>query len=276
VTREDGSVRYRVPGTDGNREAAHLIADHFTDAGLSVTWHHFNDSYGGKVTHMHNVIGTLDAGSDRTFYVGGHYDSRPIAEKDPDPEMRDQPIQGANDGASAVGLVLELARVLSAYEFNVNLKFMLFDGEDGGNWKDTEWILGSTAFVADMTDAEVANAEGLILVDMVADPDARFPREGHSRAPDNRPLGDALWGVAGGLDATRFVNDTSYTITDDHVPFIEAGIPAVNVIDLREGPHVFAPTHHTHADTVDNIAPEPMHEVGQVLERFIVERYARE
>lgn len=277
VVREDGSVRYRVPGTPGSDEAAAIIAHHLTAAGVLSRYHHFNATYACEDTPMHNVIGILPGRiGDRTFYVGAHYDSRPVAEKDANASARDDPIQGANDGASGVGVLLELARAMGDHKrLNASVVFMFFDGEDGGNVGGegcTNWILGSRAFAKTLTDEDVADAAGMALVDMVGDPGLRLPREGRSIERANRPVGDRIWAVAGGLGYTEvFVNDSSFVILDDHVPFIERGIPSVDLIDLREGGGVFPPTHHTQADTVDALSAVPMEKVGRTLERFLLE-----
>lgn len=277
VLRDDGSVRFRVPGTPGNDEAAALIAARLRDAGVLTRYHHFNATYDCRETPMHNVVGILPGrvGSE-VIYVGAHYDSRPVAEKDPNESRRDDPIPGANDGGSGVGVLLELARAMGNHtRTNASIVFLFFDGEDGGNVGGaacTQWILGSRAFADSLAPADVAKARGMVLVDLVGDPGLRLPREGRSAEAQNRALGDRIWSVAGGLGyASTFVNATSFQIQDDHVPFIERGIPSVDLIDLRETGSAFPATHHTHDDDLDHLSAASLEKVGRTLERFLVE-----
>ncbi len=277
VIRPDGSIRYRVPGTPGVAEAAGLIADALRDEGLAVRDHFFNATYGCEATAMRNVVGVLPRGNQSTpaardvVYLGAHYDSRPIADKDPDPARRDAPIQGAIDGAGAVGVLLELARALAAGPaLNVTVAFAFFDGEDGGGYEGcTEWILGSTALAAALTPADVAAARGMVLLDLVGAADGRFPFEGLSADGKNAPQTRAIWAAAARLGVARFVPEDGRAITDDHVPFARRGIPVTDVIDQRAGTPVFAAYHHTHADNVDALDARALGEVGRTVEAWV-------
>ena len=271
VLRPDGSPRYRVPGTEGNNETAAWIADTLVGLGFEVAWHHFNATYGCVETPMHNVIGQRDGTSGRVVMLGAHYDTRPIADKDPDADARDQPIMGANDGGSGVAVLLELARVLPPT--NDTVRFVFFDGEDGGGYKGngcTDWILGSTAYAAEVED-EKARIRAFVLVDMVGDPALRIPYEQRSRA-EARALQDDIYAAAeraGHGDV--FVREDGWAIEDDHVPFLDIGVPAVDLIhtSLAHRTPVFPAWHHTHDDDLDAVSADSLAAVGESLEVWL-------
>ncbi|MHB8603820.1 MAG: M28 family peptidase [Thermoplasmatota archaeon] len=281
VVAPNGSIRYRVPGTVGNDEAARLIVDELAARGIAARYDFFNATYGCNRTTMHNVVGVLPGSTNVTWILGAHYDTRPIAESDASPANRGRPIPGANDGGSGVGVLLELARVLPR-TLSASVAFVFFDGEDGGGWQGTsltdysctDWLLGSTHYAKAMTNESVRTTRGMILVDLVGDPGMRLPREAISTNVQNLPQTTRLWATAAGLHMGAFVNVTSWGITDDHVPFSERGIPATDIIDLRDTndtAHLFPPTHHTQSDDVAHLSAASMQAVGRVLEQFLID-----
>lgn len=217
---------------------------------------------------MHNVIGERVGTSGRVVAFAAHYDTRPIAERDPDPARRDEPIAGANDGASGVAVLLELARVMPPTNDTVRLVF--FDGEDGGNYlgsQCTDWILGSRAYAGTLSEDELAQIWAFVLVDMVGDHDLQLPRELNS----HRALQDEVYAVAWSLGHEQFVDAPGVSVTDDHIPFVEAGVPAIDIIHLRPGgPWPFPETHHTHADDLENVSPDSLEVVGTTLEAWLL------
>ena len=272
VLHEDGSVRYRVPGTAGNDEVAHLVTDAMRAMNYTVTWHHFNATYGCETVPMHNVIAERAGTSGEVVMFAAHYDTRPIAEKDPDPDRRDDPIAGANDGASGVAVLLELARVLPPS--NDTVRFVFFDGEDGGRYKGvecTDWILGSTAYNASLTDEERDAIRAFILVDMVGDHRLELPWELYSRNGPGRAVQERVYEVGNGLGHRQFKNETGYAITDDHKPFVDAGVPAIDLIHLTKDGLVFPDTHHTHADDLEHVSEPSLAAVGRTLEWWFFE-----
>lgn len=268
VLDAEGNVRHRVPGTPGNDEVANWIDARMTAMNYSVSWHHFNATYGCEQVPMHNVIAERAGTSGRVVVFAAHYDTRPIAEKDANESRRGEPIAGANDGGSGVAVLLELARV--AAPGDDTLRFVFFDGEDGGNYMGrecTDWILGSTAYNASLSDEERADIRAFVLVDMVGDTGLRLPWEMFSRNGPGRETQDRIYAVAHGMGITQFENRTGYQITDDHKPFVDAGVPAVDLIHLIPGdPRVFPATHHTHDDDLSHVSAESLAAVGRALE----------
>lgn len=274
ITSANGSARYRIPGTPTNTEAAREIATAMEDAGFEVTWHHFNATYGCRETPMHNLVAERAGTSGRTVVFAAHYDTRPVSDKDPDPAKRSHPVLGANDGASGVAVLLELARVLPPSADAVRMLF--FDGEDGGgSWAgcSTGWILGSTAYAATLTEEDVASIRALVLVDMIGDHDLRLPKEGYSAADERAaPIQEDIYRVGQELGHEEvFLDRIGPSITDDHVPFLARSIPAVDLIHLVPGdPRVFPDWHHTTFDDATSVSAASLDIVGDTLETWFV------
>lgn len=189
--------------------------------------------------------------------VGAHFDSRLLADRDPRAELRGLPSPGANDGASGAAVLLELARSLPPDAAPIWLVF--FDAEDNGRIPGWDWLLGSRVFVDQMD----LRPDKMILVDMVGDRDLRIPME----ASSDEELRSSIWATAARLGHEDvFVPQIGPTILDDHVPFLEAGIPAVDIIDLD---YEFW---HTTADTPDKVSAESLQVVGDVLWTWLIEQ----
>jgi Zn-dependent M28 family amino/carboxypeptidase len=187
--------------------------------------------------------------------LGAHYDSRLLADRDPDPAKRSQPVPGANDGASGVAILLELARSLPADIVPLELAF--FDAEDNGNIPGWDWILGSQAFVA----ALETKPEAMVLVDMIGDTHLTLPQEGYS----DPTLTRSIWDTAERLGYGKiFRNARGASILDDHIPFVQAGIPSVDIIDI-DYPHW-----HTTADTADKVSVDSLQAVGATLFEWLI------
>lgn len=195
------------------------------------------------------------ADSAPVLILGAHYDSRLLADRDPDPAKRSQPVPGANDGASGVAILLELARSLPADIVPLELAF--FDAEDNGNIPGWDWILGSQAFVAELE----TKPEAMVLVDMVGDLHLSLPQEGYS----DPTLTNSIWDTAERLGyGGTFRRTAGASILDDHIPFVEAGIPSIDIIDI-DYPHW-----HTTADTADKVSVDSLQAVGATLYEWLV------
>jgi hypothetical protein len=207
---------------------------------------------------IHNIIAYQDGQIQHPVLFGAHYDTRLEASEDPDPARRKEPVLGANDGASGVAVLLEMARILPP-EIAQEVWLVFFDAEDNGNIPGWDWILGSRFFVQEMT----VQPEAVVIVDMIADEDLAIYRERNS----SRELMDEIWETAhqlGYQDAFR--PSFKYTILDDHVPFREAGITAVNLIDFDY------PYWHTTDDTLAHVSPDSLDAVGETIFAWLLSR----
>ena len=169
--------------------------------------------------------------------------TRFFADQDPDINNHQKPVPGANDGASGVAVLLELARVLPQ-NINKEIWLVFFDAEDQGNINGWDWILGSRYFASHLEE-KVPNA--VIVIDMIGDSDLNIYFETNSD-PD---LSKSIWesaAIAG--YQKQFIPQPKYSILDDHIPFIEKGIIAVDIIDFDY------PYYHTISDTSDKVSPE--------------------
>lgn len=271
VLYPSGEVRTRVPGTEGNEEVAAFIAGSLREMGWDVRYHRFNATYGCKTTPMHNVIAERAGTSGKIVMLGAHYDTRPIADKDPSPANRSLPIPGANDAASGVAVLLELARVMPPTDDTVRLAF--WDGEDGGGYlgaRCTDWILGSEAYNASLSDLDRASIRAYVLVDMIGDAQATIPWEGNSDVA----LRTEVYDVAQRLGYDEiFVQKPGWSITDDHVPFARAGVPTLDLIHTSIPPAqpVFPAWHHTMQDDIFNVSAATLGAVGNVLQVWLDE-----
>ena len=242
----------RIPGTEAHAECAE-----FLEAQLR-TW--TDEVKVQRVRQGDNEIVNLVASfrpsaGDRIF-LGAHWDTRPMADADPDPTKRSLPVPGANDGASGVAVLLEVARVLAESPPPRGVDLFFFDAEDGGESGQAEtWAIGARTLAEALGDYRPRLG---IVVDMVGDLDLELRPEGHSVANASRQV-RWIWGLAEDLGADSFVAGVGATVMDDHVPFLERGIPTVDIIDFD---YVYW---HTTQDTPDKVSPSSMAEVGRVL-----------
>lgn len=207
---------------------------------------------------VRNIIAT--AGSGPAIIVGAHYDTRLFADQDPDPALRTAPILGGNDAASGAAVLLELAHVLDTDALQNEVQLAFFDAEDNGDIEGWQWAIGSTRLAEELVDLPAA----MILLDMIGDTEQRLPFEINS----DPALSQQLWALAADLGyGDVFVPEPGYTLIDDHLGFIDRGIPAVDIIDF-DYPHW-----HTTADTCDKLSPESLGRVGHVLEVYLEEGY---
>ncbi|NMC79667.1 MAG: M28 family peptidase, partial [Chloroflexi bacterium] len=190
--------------------------------------------------------------------LGAHYDSRQVADKDPNPRLRQQPVPGANDGASGVAVLMELARTLPKNDSG-RVWLVFFDAEDQGNTPGWDWILGSQYFAQQLQE----QPDAVVVIDMIGDKDLNIYQEKNS----NAGLTTEIWNVAAELGyAQNFIPEYKYAILDDHLPFLQKGIPAVDLIDFDY------PSWHTTQDTADKVSPQSLQAVGDTLWEWIHQR----
>ncbi len=191
------------------------------------------------------------------FIIGAHYDTRMFADQDPDPAQHTTYVPGANDGASGVAVLLGLARSLP--KDTVPIWLVFFDTEDNGNIEGWDWILGSREFVKN----NPIQPRAAIVVDMIGDADLNIYKERNS----NPELTNAIWAAAKELGyESKFIPEYKYSMIDDHTPFLQAGIPAVDIIDFDY------PYWHTVQDTPDKVSAESLQAVGETLRTWVMQQ----
>ena len=216
-----------------------------------------------------NIIARFKVDEPEQLLIGAHWDTRPWADEDPEPEKRNDPIIGANDGASGVAVVLELARILNASPPPIGVTLVLFDGEDmGRSGIPKSYAQGSLAFAKDLP---IEKPDEAIILDMIGDAELHIPIERFSYQ-QNRKLVKKLWGLAKELSLDAFESRIVHTIYDDHVPlWTEAEIPAIDIIDFNY-PNSYSNYWHTTQDLPENCSAESLGQVGTLLAHYIYGR----
>lgn len=199
-----------------------------------------------------------------------HYDCRPWADQDPDPGKRNQPVDGANDGASGVAVLLEIARQISLKSIERPVDILFVDAEDWGEEGDDDsWALGTKYFVENPI-VKGYSPEVAILLDMVGGENATFCREYFSEksAP---VVAEQIWQTADALSYGKmFLNRMGSAIMDDHIQLIKAGIPAIDIIEYHPNDeNGFNSRWHTTSDTMDGISKETLSAVGNTLVTYL-------
>jgi glutaminyl-peptide cyclotransferase len=253
----------RYPGSEGHRLLQRLIVERLQDCGVNVSLQPFEAVLTtGDTLHLINIIGNINTGSERRIMLGAHYDTRPIAEKDTDPANRERPIPGANDGASGVAVLLELARIFGRSEPAVGVDLVFFDGEDyGRDGVEEDYILGSTHFARNI---KSYRPSAVIVVDMVGERGVEIKMEGYSMRYSPVLIHD-LFAVAERMNIEAFKKEEAVPLIDDHLPFIQIRIPAVVLIDFDY------PYWHTLEDTPDKCSAASLEAVGKVLVEYILQ-----
>lgn len=251
----------RPPGSQNLSLCRQYIVDTLVSSGWNVTLQNF--TY--LDVECANIIAKWRSHNNASIIVGAHYDTRPHATSDPDPANRQKPILGANDGASGVAVVLELARVLPDRVKSIT-ELVLFDAEDSGDINGWQYIVGSTYYVDQLSIQRKEEIEAMILLDIVGDAELRLPREGSS----TKSLQDFVWSVAHEIGYQHvFLNSSGASIMDDHSPFLNAGIPALDIIQLP-----FPSYWHTLDDTPDKCCASSLEIVGRVVEISLMNVYS--
>ncbi len=244
----------RVSGTPANIQAGDYIAAQLKEAGWAVAFQPF--SY--MATDCRNIIARANVGRGPVIILGAHYDSRKRA--DQDPNRPDQPVPGANDGASGVAVLLEVARTLQLAQVPNEIWLAFFDAEDNGDLEHWDWIQGSTYMAMQLSEADLANTQAMILLDMVGDANQQFYFDTNS----NPELNARVWATAARLGyADHFLPLPKWAMLDDHIPFVQRGIPSIDIIDFDY------PQWHTTADTPDQVKAESLARVGRTMIAFL-------
>ncbi len=264
----------RVPNTAAHRAAGDWLIGELRRHGAEVVEQPLRlRAFDGTMLDARNIMGQYNPDASERLLLLAHWDCRPWADEDDDESRHKQPVDGANDGASGVGVLLEIARQLGRQAPSKGVDILFVDAEDWGSSGDEDsWALGAQAFVENPPVAGYLPKEG-ILLDMVGGKDACFYREYFSDRSAGA-LNSRLWQIAGQLGySSRFPNASGFAVTDDHVRFIEAGIPTVDIIEYNREAGGFNPRWHTSSDTMEGISAETLQAVGSVVAEYIRKYY---
>jgi glutaminyl-peptide cyclotransferase len=269
----------RVPASKAHAECAAWLKNKLLEYTPNVTVQEFKARvYNGDVYNGKNIIASFSPEKKARIMLCAHWDSRPYADYDPDPARRNEPVMGANDGASGVGVILELARILENNPPNIGVDIIFFDLEDYGPPKDSQqeganehWGLGSQHWSRNPHIPDY-RARFCILLDMVGAPGAKFMQEGFSLyfAPDKVKK---VWDVAAGLGyQDYFTSEKGGYINDDHYFINEIRkVPAIDIIHLDPNSTngSFFEYWHTTGDTFDKIDKSTLRIVGEVVTKVV-------
>lgn len=269
----------RVPNTPEHRKCADYLSttlDRFTDT--VYVQEALVTAYDGTRLNIQNIVGSFNPDNRNRILLAAHWDTRPYADEDPDPENHYTPIDGANDGASGVGVLLEIARQLSKTPIETGIDIILFDAEDYGihsglnESKPETWALGSRYWAQN---PHIPNyyARFGILLDMVGAPQATFKQEGYSMyyAPN---IVRRVWQTAQRAGyGNYFLNQKAGYVMDDHYNInVYRNIPTINIIHQDDSTnHGFFEYWHSTNDKIDHIDKNTLKAVGQTVLNVIFE-----
>lgn len=259
----------RVPNTEAHRMAGDWLVSELKRHGLKVTEQKADlKAFDGTILKSRNIFGQLNPDAKSRILLLAHWDCRPWADQDPDPEKRGEPVDGANDGASGVAVLLEIARQLSLQPDNKGVDILFVDAEDWGTEGDEDsWALGTQYFVENPPVKGYAPVEA-ILLDMVGGEGAIFCREYFSERSNPR-LAEKIWSDAKNLGYGEiFQNRMGSAVMDDHVQLIKGGIPAIDIIEYHPGSG-FNPRWHTTSDNLEGISKTTLKAVGQTILTYL-------
>jgi Zn-dependent M28 family amino/carboxypeptidase len=252
----------RPAGSTGARATSDYILARLKDAGAKTEAQEFTF----RGVPIRNIIGKLGEGKGAPIILGAHYDTRAYA--DQDKTNPTAPVLGANDGASGVAVLLELARVLDPTKLKNEVWLVFFDAEDNGDLNACallpppcdsapwQWSIGAAYFAAKLS----VKPEFVVVVDMIGDADQNIFYEQTS----DKALQEELWKIAARLGYTReFISQSKWAMEDDHTPFLFRGIRAAVLIDFDY------PYWHTTQDTLDKVSGESLERVGRVLQTWL-------
>lgn len=276
------SFGVRVPNSEGHKACAAYIKEQLENQSLEIFEQKMSlQAYDGTALDAVNLIGSYRPEAKSRVMIFAHWDTRPMADREINPELKSQPIPGADDGASGVGVILEIARLLNEVGLSqLGVDLILFDAEDYGvpggasyeGSSELTWALGSQ-YWSKTPHIEGYNANFGILLDMVGAKDAQFYREYFSQESAGSIV-SKVWNAASqrGFDH-YFVNKMGGAITDDHYFVIKnQKIPCVNIINYDPNtPLGFAAHWHTHNDNLKIISEETLQAVGETVWQVLLD-----
>jgi len=243
----------RIPGSTDRENAATYITTTLLENGWEVE---FQDFEFDEIP-LQNITAKKGEG-ENIIILGTHYDTRAVSDQEDDPEKRNKPVPGANDGGSGTAILLELSRILSVPQ-NTQIWLVFFDGEDQGHLNGWNWSIGADYYVHQLQ----ITPHKVVIIDMVGDEDLNIYQEKNS----DQSLVDEIWAAAAELEyQSYFIPQYKYSMIDDHLPFVNAGYPATLVIDFDY------PYWHTNDDTLEHVSSQSLQIVGDVIMKWIEEQ----
>ena len=235
----------RIPGSDSSNAVKELIKSELESTGWLVE----NQNFIFDHVNLTNII-AKSSNSPPKIIIGSHYDTRVFSDNETSLSQKKIPVPGANDGASGTAVLLELGKILTKEDLDI--WFVFFDAEDQGNLENWEWSIGAQYFVNQLDSVP----EYVIIIDMIGDANLEIYKEKNSTTS----LVESIWYEAEKLGyKSFFIQDYKYSIIDDHLPFINKGIPTCLIIDLDY------PYWHTTKDKLDKVSANSLEIIGDVL-----------
>lgn len=265
----------RTMNSEAHEQCGQWIVEKFRSYGMKVAEQRATlKGFDGTPLQSNNIIASYQPEKEQRILLCAHWDSRPWADNDPDEANHTKPVMAANDGASGVGVMLEIARLLQADTclLPVGIDFVCFDAEDWGSHDDNDsWALGAQYWSKNYQPSATKPRYG-ILLDMVGGQGARFYQEGYSKYYANHVVKRVWKAAAIAGFSSYFPQEDGGGITDDHVPVNEvAKIPCIDIINYYPDCEAssFGPTWHTVIDDMDHLDRNTLKAVGQTLIQVI-------
>ena len=246
--RQMVAIGPRPAGSPAIEQTRKYIKDQLTAIGLKTVEQAWDDETPLGRVHMVNLIATIPGATRDRLAITGHYDTK---------LFREFRFVGASDGGSSAAFLLELARVLKARRNRVTIELVFLDGEEAViDWRGNDHTYGSRHYV-DLArrDGSIASLKAMVLVDMIGDRDLGIRRDSYSTPW----LTDIIWGAAAKMKLGNYFLPAVTTVEDDHLPFLSAGVPSVDIIDLDYD------AWHTQRDTLEAVSARSLQVVGDVL-----------
>jgi Zn-dependent M28 family amino/carboxypeptidase len=280
----------RVPNSSSHVQCGDWIVNTMKSFGATVIEQKADlKAFDGTILHSRNIIASFAPENPQRILLCAHWDTRPFGDKDPDKAKWNKPIDGANDGASGVGVLMEMARQFKTKAPSIGVDIIFFDSEDYGTPEFnqdkgpdvlntdfiTSWCLGSQYFVKN-PHVRPYNPRFGILLDMVGSADAMFNKEKYSAEVASDVI-NLVWGTAAKLGYQEYFYDEEVEgVIDDHVMLNRGGLRVIDIIDTRPQPvamglggYKFGGYHHTHKDNLQVIDKNTLKAVGQTLMQVV-------
>ena len=255
----------RVPGSEAHQKCKTFLVETLRKYANRVTQQSFQASFkpGDKTVNCYNIIANFHIENSKRLLLCAHWDTRPWADRDPNPANHKIPVIGASDGASGVAVLLEIARIIHILKPTYGIDIVLFDAEDFGTYGNNEsWALGSDFFAK--TIARNYQPEFGILLDLIGDADQQLYIEQNSNQYA-KDVVDRIWNKANDMGIIEFIPEVRHDVYDDHLNLLQAGIQCIDIIDFDYE------YWHTVEDTPDKCSPRSLANVGKVLVEILYE-----